>query len=42
MVLRDLNVESSDPVLNDFCNFYNLLALLKDQYVSKTLTIHHV
>ena len=33
MILRDLNVESLDPVLNDFCNFYNCLALLKNQHV---------
>ena len=28
MFLRDLNVESSDPVLNDFCNVYNIFSLV--------------
>ena len=30
MLLRDLNVESSDPLLNDFCNVYNLFTLVKE------------
>ena len=30
MFLGDLNVESSDPVLNDFCNVYNLFSLFKE------------
>ena len=30
MLLRDPNVESSDPVLNDFCNVYNLFSLVKE------------
>ena len=30
MLLGDLNVESSDPVLNDFCNVYNLFSLVKE------------
>ena len=33
MLLVDLNVESSDssdPVLNDFCNVYNLFSLVKE------------
>ena len=42
MLLGDLNVESSDTVLNDFVMFTIYLALLKNQHVSKTLIIHHV
>ena len=30
MLLGDLNVENSDPVLNDFCNVYNLFSLFKE------------
>ena len=30
MLLGELNVESSDPVLNDFCNVYNLFSLVKE------------
>ena len=30
MLLGDLNVESSDPVLNDFCNVYSLFTLVTD------------
>ena len=30
MFLKDLNIESSDPVLNDFCNIYNLFSLVKE------------
>ena len=30
MLLRDLNVESLDPVLSDFCNVYNLSSLAKE------------
>ena len=30
MLLENLNVESSDPVLNDFCNVYNLFSLVKE------------
>ena len=30
MLLEDLNVESSDPVLNDLCNVYNLFSLVKE------------
>ena len=30
MFLGDFNVESSDPVLNDFCNIYNLFSLVKE------------
>ena len=30
MLLGDLNVESSDPVLNDFCNVYNLFSLVQE------------
>ena len=30
MLLGYLNVESSDPVLNDFCNVYNLFSLVKE------------
>ena len=29
MLLGDLNVEGSNPVLNDFCNVYNLFSLVK-------------
>ena len=42
MLLGDLDVESSDPILNDFVMFTIYLALLKNQHVSKTLIIHHV
>ena len=42
MLLGDLNVESSDTVLNDFVMFTIYLALLKNQHVSKTLIIHYV
>ena len=30
MILKDHNVESFDPVLNDFCNVYNLFSLVKE------------
>ena len=30
MFLGDLNVKSLDPVLNDFCNVYSLLRLVKE------------
>ena len=30
MLLGGLNVESSDPVLNNFCNVYNLFSLFKE------------
>ena len=30
MLLGDLNIESSDPALNDFCNVYNLFSLVKE------------
>ena len=30
MLLGDLNVESSDPVLNDFCNVYHLFSPVKE------------
>ena len=30
MLLGDLNVESSDPILNDFCNANNLFSLVKE------------
>ena len=30
MLLGDLNVERSNPVLNDFCNVYNLFILVKE------------
>ena len=30
MLLGDVNVESSYPVLNDFCNVYNLFSLVKE------------
>ena len=30
MLLKDLNVDSSDPVLNDSCNVYNLFSLFKE------------
>ena len=30
LLLRDLNVETSNPVLNDFCNVYNLFSLAKE------------
>ena len=30
MLQGDLNVESSDPVLNDFCKVYNLFSLVKE------------
>ena len=30
MLLGDLNVESSDPVLNDLCSVYNLFSLVKE------------
>ena len=30
MFLGDLNVKSSDPVLNDFCNVYSLFRLVKE------------
>ena len=30
MFLGDLNIESSDPVLNDFCNVYNLFSFVKE------------
>ena len=30
MLLGDLNVDSSDPVLNDFCNVYNLFSIVKE------------
>ena len=30
MLLGELNVESSDPVLDDFCNVYNLFSLVKE------------
>ena len=30
MLLGDLNVEISDPVLNDFCSVYNLFSLAKE------------
>ena len=40
LIMGDLSGESSDPILNDFCNIYN--SLLKNQHVSKTLIIHHV
>ena len=30
MLLGDLNVKSSDPVLNDFCKVYNLFCLVKE------------
>ena len=30
MLLRDLNVESLDLVLSDFCNVYNLSSLAKE------------
>ena len=30
MLLGDLNVESSDPVSNDFCNVYTLFSLVKE------------
>ena len=30
MLLEDLNVESSDSVMNDFCNVYNLFSLVKE------------
>ena len=29
LLLGDLNVESSDPILNDICNVYNLFSLVK-------------
>ena len=30
MLLGDFNVKSSDPVLNDFCNVYNLFSFVKE------------
>ena len=30
ILLGDLNVESSDAVLKDFCNVYNLFSLVKE------------
>ena len=30
MFLGDLNVKSSDPLLNDFCNVYNFFSLVKE------------
>ena len=30
MLLENLNVESSDPVLNDFCNVSNLFSLVEE------------
>ena len=30
MFLGNLNIERSDPVLNDFCNVYNLFSLVKE------------
>ena len=30
MLLGYLNVESSDPVLNEFCNIYNLFSLVRE------------
>ena len=30
LLLVHLNVESSDPVLNNFCNVYNLFSLVKE------------
>ena len=30
MLLGDLNVKSSDPVLNDFCKVYNFFYLVKE------------
>ena len=30
ILLGDLNIESSNPVLNDFCNVYNFFCLVKE------------
>ena len=30
MLLGDLSIESSYPILNDFCNVYNLFSLVKE------------
>ena len=37
LLLGDLNVESSDPVLNDFCNVYNFFSLAKGPTCYKNL-----
>ena len=37
MLLGDLNVESSDPILNDFYNVYNLFSLVKEPTCFKNL-----
>ena len=37
MILKDHNVESFDPVLNDFCNVYNLFSLVKEPTCFKNL-----
>ena len=37
MLLRDPNVESSDPVLNGFCNVYNLFSIVKEPKYFKNL-----
>ena len=37
MLLRDPNVESSDPVLNGFCNVYNLFSIVKEPKCFKNL-----
>ena len=43
MLLGDLNVESSDPVLNNFCNAYNLFkSVVKYPTCFKNPIIHHV
>ena len=37
LLLGDLDVESSGPVLNDFCNVYNLFSLVKEPTCFKNL-----
>ena len=37
LLLGDLNVESSDPVLNDFCSVYNFFSLVKGPTCYKSL-----
>ena len=37
MFLEDPNVEGSDPVLNDFCNVYNLFSPVKGPICLKNL-----
>ena len=37
MLLGDLNVESSDPILNNFCNVYNLFSLVTEPTCFKNL-----